>query len=740
LKRSVIFWVLLFFSIAKVFAQYPQVTIRQIQEVSIDSLRLLDSLQGTQLSRWTLQASPYYRDTVIVTGVCVVPAKVLTYTALGFNLLIADTGSPSIWGGLFVRPNISAADTIIAIQWGILNVGPGDVVRFGGYVDEFPSASVFSSTQIVPLFSIPLQIIGSVPIPPPVLRRISDFYSSAYPGGRVRFSTGEPYESMRVLLRNALVHSYLNVTNCTFNMIDSSGSMMSTYNTHPPGPWGPPIGGCTLPPIGARVDSIRGFILTTSGSEMSQGYCIGPIYDGDVVLAVPALRLTTARRSPIVVLPDSAVNVTVRAFKVQGGRDIDSVKLCYGTTKRPLVEVPMAYTPFDSTARAVIPSQPANSFVRYFFKALDSLHTASILSSYSSSAHDDTSYGFFFYSVLNRPIAIRDIQYTPFRNGYSPYAMEYPYGAVVTISGIVTADTNDIRLNPRSLVGGTFGWYMQSGNAPWSGIWIVGPESTLAVVRRGDSISVTGIVQEWQNFQQNTTTRITNVQYPVTIHSSNNAVPSPVNLTTGTFGPRVANGDPNAEPYEGMLVRFNNVQVTNIYPYFSDPTQYEIDDGSGGVWVHRDGTNTFTNVPADSVDPTWTVLREGNRISYVIGVIHFSANRYKFVPRSNSDFGTVTGIGETPGKFVPKTFALAQNYPNPFNPSTTISYQLPTQGHVTLKVYDVLGREVATLVSGELRAGEQEVTFDGHGLATGVYFYRLQAGNLAQTKRLVLLR
>ena len=88
---------------------------------------------------------------------------------------------------------------------------------------------------------------------------------------------------------------------------------------------------------------------------------------------------------------------------------------------------------------------------------------------------------------------------------------------------------------------------------------------------------------------------------------------------------------------------------------------------------------------------------------------------------------------------LPARVMLDQNYPNPFNPVTKIRYQLPRQGHVTLKMYDLLGREVATLVDGELLAGEHEVTFDGRGLATGVYFYRLQAGKFVETKRLVLL-
>jgi hypothetical protein len=89
---------------------------------------------------------------------------------------------------------------------------------------------------------------------------------------------------------------------------------------------------------------------------------------------------------------------------------------------------------------------------------------------------------------------------------------------------------------------------------------------------------------------------------------------------------------------------------------------------------------------------------------------------------------------------IPKNYALRQNYPNPFNPKTVISYQLPVMSRVSLKVYDMLGEEVATLFDGLRQAGYYDVIFDGIRLASGVYFYRIQAGSFAQTKKLVLLK
>jgi hypothetical protein len=86
------------------------------------------------------------------------------------------------------------------------------------------------------------------------------------------------------------------------------------------------------------------------------------------------------------------------------------------------------------------------------------------------------------------------------------------------------------------------------------------------------------------------------------------------------------------------------------------------------------------------------------------------------------------------------TFKLNQNYPNPFNPSTLIEFTLPGTSNVDLKVFNVLGQEVATLVHSTLAAGHQSVTFDAKNLASGIYIYRLTAGSYVDTKKMVLMK
>ena len=89
---------------------------------------------------------------------------------------------------------------------------------------------------------------------------------------------------------------------------------------------------------------------------------------------------------------------------------------------------------------------------------------------------------------------------------------------------------------------------------------------------------------------------------------------------------------------------------------------------------------------------------------------------------------------------LPVEYKLLNNYPNPFNPSTVISYQLPANSPVTLKIFDVLGREIATLVNKQQQPGNYKINFNANNLASGIYFYMLKAGNFIQTKKMILLR
>lgn len=133
-----------------------------------------------------------------------------------------------------------------------------------------------------------------------------------------------------------------------------------------------------------------------------------------------------------------------------------------------------------------------------------------------------------------------------------------------------------------------------------------------------------------------------------------------------------------------------------------------------------------------------------NFIFYFESIYMFNSNTGFIVADSGIilktiDGGVLTGM-ENVSAFLPERIELFQNYPNPFNPSTVISYNLPSGSSVSLKIYDNLGRELETLVNKYQNAGLHSVTFDGKDLPSGIYFYKLQAGEFSKTKKLILLK
>ena len=130
----------------------------------------------------------------------------------------------------------------------------------------------------------------------------------------------------------------------------------------------------------------------------------------------------------------------------------------------------------------------------------------------------------------------------------------------------------------------------------------------------------------------------------------------------------------------------------------------------------KDGTRV--SVPSDTVQSETGIINNTGPVSWT------------------DRFPSDVKIAET----LPDNYFLQQNYPNPFNPSTTISYLVPEIEFVTLKVYDVLGNEIVTLVNGEKSVGSYKAEFNGIELPSGIYFYRLQAGSFVETKKMILMK
>ena len=150
------------------------------------------------------------------------------------------------------------------------------------------------------------------------------------------------------------------------------------------------------------------------------------------------------------------------------------------------------------------------------------------------------------------------------------------------------------------------------------------------------------------------------------------------------------------------------------------------DPNSVGIWI-GDGYLTGQYFRVDSYQLTKTAE------SSISGVIYFDDLR------AVRKFDGPTEIYDEDNT-IPDRYLLSQNYPNPFNPETIISWQVPIAGHTTLKIYDLLGNEVATLVDEFQPAGRYEMKFNGSSLSSGVYFYRLQSDSFVETRKMIYLK
>ena len=203
---------------------------------------------------------------------------------------------------------------------------------------------------------------------------------------------------------------------------------------------------------------------------------------------------------------------------------------------------------------------------------------------------------------------------------------------------------------------------------------------------------------------------------------------------------------PNSISLADLLVRFD--QPLTRFSIMYSPQELGCDNSATmRVTAYLNGTFVGTNTKTASIPGTWPV--DTLTCSFPQGfdsiVIHYDSR-----PPTCQDYGTIFMVDNM--RVVPKsasdvsedespaTFTLLQNFPNPFNPSTTISYRLPVQCHVNLKVVDVLGRDVATLVNTVEQPGYKSVTFHATNLGSGLYYYRLRAANFVDTRKLLLLR
>lgn len=313
------------------------------------------------------------------------------------------------------------------------------------------------------------------------------------------------------------------------------------------------------------------------------------------------------------------------------------------------------------------------------------------------------------------------------------------YDNVFEICNGAPADYNDDAIKPWLAGSGTRNYYLEGQE--WLGLRYGYADKTFAA--GSFEFDVLGINQSYND-----------VSY-VTATSSGHLIPSKLMPQTGT-----AFGQPQLDLFATYTPAPDSIQYNPAY------------EGNTGDQNWIDGYNVEADVVADVMTETRGIagvadvrnlncashrtLTGGNKIfyasywTYAVDTYRNYLNpKYNWlgVANESSAYQALLWFGipiltdvEQVGNNIPKEFSISQNYPNPFNPSTTINFSLPKASNVVIKVFDVLGREVATLLNGEKAAGNYEVNFDASKLSSGLYVYTINAGSFTSTKKMMLMK
>ncbi len=363
---------------------------------------------------------------------------------------------------------------------------------------------------------------------------------------------------------------------------------------------------------------------------------------------------------------------------------------------------------------AAIPGQNEGAWVWYRVRAMDSEDQESVT--------PDGYWG----SYVVRPeggLTIRDVQYRPraWNTDYSPYK-----DFEVTVTGVVTT--------PASFAGQMGGFAIQDGAEAWSGVYVRGANPGLEV---GALVRVTGLVmerdpdepQKWRWMTHISVESEDNIEV-----LGNEEVPEPIEVTIED----ISSMQFMAEDLEGCLVRTGRFEVYNManaegltyIPITSLPEE----EDRPMAYMTTYGLD-LENAEIEELDIDQ--FREGTTFAWMVGVLSEN-DHYAIAPRDQDDFGPF-GVDKEDIP-VPQEVTLHPAYPNPFNATTRIAFNLRQTGYINLSVYDLSGRLVATLVEGQVDAGNYYTTFEANDLTNGVYVLRLDTETKSASQKLVLVK
>jgi len=633
-------------------------------------------------------------DTVTVEGVVTMPTG-LSNAGTGVKFIFADVnGGP--WSGILSYDSDSSAFPYLF---------EGDLIQATGYIYEYTPGGGSAVSNMTELFiTEPINILNAGQALPEV---------ETLPTGNLRWPTeAEQWGTVMVRVENAVVTEN-DLPFDVFIADDGSGEILVDDDSDSLFAYFQEVG---PPPIGTYISSMEGWVYHHYGDYAdSNTYNLCPLYPEDIEFGSGPPSISGISREPCapvnsdnevsvscVILDNSAITEALIHYSIDDGG--------YNTVAMTSED--------DSVFTGVIPLSN-DITVNYYITATDD--GADQTEPKTSVYPYDIEYDQLGFIVTDN-LFISDVQYTPWPSGNTRYE-----GCEVTVSGIVTADT-------AQYIGHGIGttaynsYALQDGEGPWGGL--IFDTEEMVEVTRGDHVTITGLVTdfdpEWL-YKFGGNTRLINAQV------------SDI-LQVGEQGPYMVSCEDiyqtadEVESYEGVLVKLNNVTISSVNLY-----DWSITDGTGFEALIDDD---MANLDAfNSMD----LLVEGQELDHVMGIFNYSYGTYKVQIRDVADLGQTVGIDDDV-KVNPYDYVLHDNFPNPFNPETQIRFSIGSQEDVKLIIYDVMGRQVRTLIGGStLGAGFHVMNWNGlddkgQRVPSGMYVYRIKAGEFIADKKMLLVK
>lgn len=644
------------------FAQYPDVTIREIQEVPVGE-----------------DSSHFEGDTVHVGGI-VVAGTGLYYAGSGvsFYMEMADGGPFS--GVMAYNPSPDGFPTLI----------PGDSITVDALVSEYgyPYDPPFTCSM-TELFIVPgtweFHSFGN-PEPEPIVITADLIDSTG--GPNVVDSLGEQYEGCYVRVYDVTVDSLIVYSSsATWLCHDSTGHQFMVREASDSISY--------LPTVGTQFEYINGVVY-----HRFDNFNVQPRYMRDIAFPSGAPIIGNVEYYPSHPFQGDAVNVSTNVFDPDG--TVNIVRLHYRINLGSWINVRMSEGTEVNDYFYNMPPLPAGTRVDFYIWADDD-------EGYDRTEPSEAPWNFYTYVILDpcertiaEAVADLDVNFVPDL-----------IDSAAILTGVVTS---------YNFGSGRTDFFMQMDGA---GIDIIMFDGEFDV-SLGDSVQATGVIAQYYGKNQLEVSELDRI----TNFGPAYQVIDPVLITCADAG----------ELYEGVLVKIENVTIIeepDTWPAGGEVATLTISDGSGELMMRID---SGTDIPGQ-------LMPYGQQtITACLGQYSYNNppnDDYQLMPRMYDDFDAFNGIDDD--SFLPARTALEQNYPNPFNPTTSIMFSLAEQSDVEISIYDILGEVVYQVNQSSVAAGNHRVNWDGvdsfgNQVASGVYFYRLEAGDFEDSKQMMLLK